>query len=271
MRYLRRHALPDKQQQLLADEQETFHQTPPNERDVDRSWDNFRRRVGFKPIEVCLTQMNAISAEQAEGCHFCMYCECNEGAQIDHFWPKATFPAKVFEWDNLFLACDICNRGKSKTFPLQDGRPMLLNPVDSDPHPELPYDLPEGRYDDEQATPRGTITLKTFALNRDFLIQARKKEWKDVCRCLNALESALSQHNVAEIEGDLMDLAYPPKLALLQELVYLGQSGGLMPTEALERQFFALRKLLTPEGPDALTLTSSGERLRKQLWQALHP
>lgn len=270
MRYLRRPALPDKQQQLLAQAQETFNQTPTERRDTEGSWDKIRRRVGFQPIQVCLTQMNAISAEDGEGCNFCMYCEHTEATGIDHFWPKATFPAKVFEWGNLFWACETCNRGKSKQFPLLDGRPMLLNPVDSDPHPELPYDLAEGRYDDELATPRGKITLKIFRLNREFLIRARKELWKEVCRSLKALESAHAQHNGAEIEAVLMELAYPPKLALLQELVYLSQTGGLMPTEALERDVLALRELLTANGSDALTLTTSGKRLRMQVRQALH-
>lgn len=43
----------------------------------------------------------------------CVYCESIVSAvshyHIEHFSPKSIYHAKTFEWDNLFIACGICN------------------------------------------------------------------------------------------------------------------------------------------------------------------
>lgn len=43
----------------------------------------------------------------------CVYCESIISAvshyHIEHFSPKSLYYAKTFEWDNLFIACGICN------------------------------------------------------------------------------------------------------------------------------------------------------------------
>lgn len=54
----------------------------------------------------------------------CAYCESEVTAaaygQIEHFYPKAIYPEKTFEWENLLLSCEICNNGQHKgvKFPL---------------------------------------------------------------------------------------------------------------------------------------------------------
>lgn len=43
----------------------------------------------------------------------CMYCESYISAvapeHIEHYRPKAVYPEKTFEWNNLGLACPWCN------------------------------------------------------------------------------------------------------------------------------------------------------------------
>src|SRR5712691_1512173 len=60
----------------------------------------------------------------------CMYCEDSRGTDIDHYWPKADYPIKVFRWENMLLACSGCNRSKGRKFPLdKHGDPLLIDPT----------------------------------------------------------------------------------------------------------------------------------------------
>lgn len=52
------------------------------------------------------------------------HCACCDGfpmgpfarETIDHFRPKSQFPRDAFRWENLFLACDVCQKAKGETF-----------------------------------------------------------------------------------------------------------------------------------------------------------
>ena len=64
----------------------------------------------------------------------CMYCEGYIGAvsysHIEHFWPKAPYPAKTFEWENLGLSCQVCNTNKNDVF---DKALPYINPYNENP------------------------------------------------------------------------------------------------------------------------------------------
>ncbi|NJK59184.1 MAG: HNH endonuclease [Oscillatoriales cyanobacterium SM2_1_8] len=75
----------------------------------------------------------------------CAYCESQITAvtygAIEHFFPKSRYPDRTFAWENLLLACDVCNSRKGDTFPLQaDGAPLLVNPSAEDPADRLQFD-----------------------------------------------------------------------------------------------------------------------------------
>jgi len=73
----------------------------------------------------------------------CAYCESEIGhvsdAHIEHYRPKARFPHLTFDWDNLLLACGICNasRYKGDRFPEASEGGPLLNPC---------VDLPDNHF-----------------------------------------------------------------------------------------------------------------------------
>jgi uncharacterized protein (TIGR02646 family) len=61
---------------------------------------------------------------------FCAYCQCPVSSshpgkdgekkppgQIEHFRPKARFPAQAYDWDNYFLSCMGCNGAKHDKWP----------------------------------------------------------------------------------------------------------------------------------------------------------
>lgn len=63
----------------------------------------------------------------------CAYCGSKLGltdlGAIEHFYPKRSYPEKIYDLENLLLACNICNVTKADKFPLDDnGKPLLLNP-----------------------------------------------------------------------------------------------------------------------------------------------
>ncbi len=58
--------------------------------------------AAFQTIRDTLEQMAAGRAR-------CMYCEDSAGTDIEHFQPKALFPALAFTWSNYLLACSYCN------------------------------------------------------------------------------------------------------------------------------------------------------------------
>lgn len=66
----------------------------------------------------------------------CMYCEGYIGAvsfsHIEHFRPKASYPAMTYVWENLGLGCPVCNINKNDVFDeaLPYVNPYYENPDD---------------------------------------------------------------------------------------------------------------------------------------------
>lgn len=70
----------------------------------------------------------------------CMYCLDSEGADMEHFWPKAPYPQHMYQWDNLLLCCTVCGRLKGNRLPLRAGRPQLVDPSRENPWDHLDFD-----------------------------------------------------------------------------------------------------------------------------------
>lgn len=71
----------------------------------------------------------------------CAYCESKVRhityGDIEHIVPKSRVPAKAYEWENLTLACDVCNTNKGDEYtddPAQSHErlidPYIDNPAD---------------------------------------------------------------------------------------------------------------------------------------------
>ena len=157
----------------------------------------------------------------------CCFCEKKIGAEgdIEHFRPKAGFcqgarsPLErpgyywlAYEWDNLLLACPICNqRFKKNLFPLRDPakraknhhgdaaqeEPLFINPASDDPasfigfRQEIPHAL--------RGNKRGKETIKALGLDRENLAEERRGHLNILAtyRSILALEARLT----AEPEG----------------------------------------------------------------------
>jgi uncharacterized protein (TIGR02646 family) len=137
--------------------------------------------------------------------HKCAYCECNIrlGAHYDaeHFRPKIQYYWLGYEWTNLLLACQKCNRDyKGTQFPivdelkrvlqppldklnclkkthchielLENEARLLLHPALDNPKIHLKF-LKNGRV--EGLTPKGIKSIEVYGLDRDELVKYRKR------------------------------------------------------------------------------------------------
>lgn len=135
----------------------------------DRYWNKYRKTEVKKALQ-------AMSHDK------CAYCESKishlDYGHIEHYRPKSRYPHLTFAWENLLLACAICNGAEHKgdRFPLKDGdetQPLLLNPCDDNPADHL--ELFEARL--VPLTERGKVTCDLMGLNRDALFDQRRERY----------------------------------------------------------------------------------------------
>jgi hypothetical protein len=141
----------------------------------------------------------------------CMYCESEVDhigyLHIEHIRPKARhkFPELTYEYENLGLACPVCNGNKSDTF---DATLPFINPyVDNPPkhfYAAGPFVFAKAR------DKRAKLTETEIGLNRSALFEARGERIKtlrglfdEYHREKNAtLKAALKAQLLKEIEND---------------------------------------------------------------------
>ncbi len=153
----------------------------------------------------------------------CAFCECDTSVgaayDIEHFRPKILYYWLCYEWTNLLLSCQVCNRYyKQAHFPLEkESNRVKIHPLKqgkfdkeachiADPtlkaekrlllHPAL--DLPSEHLmflkDGSAAslTEKGRISIEKYGLNRDELIFARKEI------LLNIQDTILSEYEESD-------------------------------------------------------------------------
>lgn len=125
---------------------------------VEQVWKGARATKAMDVVFRTLCTMGGVRAR-------CMFCGDSRGTDIEHYWPKVSYPDKSFQWENMLLACAGCNRKKGERFPLDEhGKPLLVNPVDEEPWRFLIFDDVTGRIearwrpDIGAPDPRGSTT-----------------------------------------------------------------------------------------------------------------
>jgi uncharacterized protein (TIGR02646 family) len=161
MRRVHRPALPGRVQNYLDRRSATV--SPAG---VERAWKAARQTRALATVVATLQSM--MGPRQR-----CMYCVDSHGSDIEHFWPKATYPERAFRWPNMLLCCTECGRFKGDRFPLSNvGQPMLVDPSVEDPWEHLDFDPDTGnltaRYDATAGapSPKGQRTVEILRLDR---------------------------------------------------------------------------------------------------------
>jgi hypothetical protein len=141
--------------------------------------DEKRRRAGASPTEFW-RRIRPRLREDAEALFQashgkCAYCESRMAhvsrAQIDHYYPKASFPRRCFDWSNWLLSCGRCNDSKWASFPACDGEPCLVDPGSEDPAAHVEFRGAMAAYKSR----RGEVTIDLVGLNRSPLEDERTR------------------------------------------------------------------------------------------------
>jgi hypothetical protein len=112
----------------------------------------------------------------------CAYCESKflhvSYGDVEHVTPKSLRPELTFEWDNLTLACEVCNTNKSVS-------EEVIDPYNQDPSEHIYF---EGVV--AVAWPGddlGYNTERILKLNRVELLEARKERREAIYRTLEVV------------------------------------------------------------------------------------
>lgn len=191
MRRISRPLLPATTAKALAKRQdEADAKRAAGHLNVERTWKSARQS---KPLKTVHDTLRAMAGQRER----CMYCCDSHGTDIEHFWPKADHPDRMFRWPNLLLCCTECGRFKGNRFPLKNGTPMLVDPSAEDPWQFLDFDPMTGvivaRFDLAAGTEsaKGVETVKLLQLDRrEALNDGYLKTWR---RLRATLEGGLGQ------------------------------------------------------------------------------
>jgi hypothetical protein len=115
-------------------------------------------------------EIKAVLIEETSG--KCAYCESKVRhityGDVEHIVPKSTAVEKTFEWENLTLACDVCNGNKSNDFGNHES---FVDPYKVEPSEHFffagPMILPLPTSDP------GLLTESVLKLNRVPLVEKR--------------------------------------------------------------------------------------------------
>jgi uncharacterized protein (TIGR02646 family) len=194
MKRLKRLALSAEALAFLRERSEVIAGSPNPQAEAMRLW----RQQANKAFR----EMRETLGKMASGLERCMYCEDSEGVAIEHFWPKAAYPERAFDWLNHLIACTRCNSNfKRDRFPLDGaGAPLLVNPADEEPLDHLSFSPSTGRF--EARSPKGDPSIEIFGLNRTTLTKGRKNAWI----ALQLLVIGYAKHRVAGRDAEAEEI-----------------------------------------------------------------
>lgn len=145
----------------------------------------------------------------------CCYCESRISPasyeHIEHRAPKSIFPELTFEWNNLHLACSVCNNKKLNKW---DSKDEILDSVDDEINGHLKYLGPHI----DNITKRGYTTIQHANLNRSELLNARTVILAEVIKVLDEIKG-LPNIRKAKYESELNKMVNEQFGSIVQHLM----------------------------------------------------
>lgn len=138
--------------------------------------------------------------------HKCAYCESRMEAvsfpHIEHILPKSRHREKTFEWDNLTVACQVCNTKKDTREPTADN---FVHPYTDEPEQRFHF------FGAFMASKNGELSARNMInwleLNRSPLVVSRNEV---VNRVVQIYLEAISLQR--EARREFLDLSLAPLL-----------------------------------------------------------
>jgi CRISPR/Cas system Type II protein with McrA/HNH and RuvC-like nuclease domain len=113
----------------------------------------------------------------------CAYCESKlrhiHHGDVEHVYPKSLNPDLTFDWENLTLACEICNQNKSDRDPEHS---QIIDAYMDEPDQHLFF---LGPFIFATGTPKGVSTRLLLELDRAELIERRKERLDKIASILS--------------------------------------------------------------------------------------
>ena len=132
----------------------------------------------------------------------CAYCESKllhvTYGDVEHIVPKSTSVERTFEWNNLTLACDVCNTNKSDHFGDHDD---LVDPYEVNPSEH--FNFVGAMVLAVAGSARGHTTESTILLNRLELLERRAERLQQVCKQLHLLVEVADPNRKAVMSSDV--------------------------------------------------------------------
>ena len=222
-----------RQKQQDIDGQADF---PTKVRRAQSLWDNKSSGIpgknAFRDIREKLSMMSSSPG-------ICCYCENNESTDIEHIYPKKSYPNKAFQWENYLLACSVCNthyksdkcsvfdpeqshavsditppRGRFPEPPNEDY--CLVNPRFENPMDFFKLELtrtqsfffePLTLNAQSRSFLKANYTIETLGLNtRDTVVNARKAAAQDFIAALRKYQQVHQAGTFDELEAVVADI-----------------------------------------------------------------
>ncbi|MDE2835575.1 MAG: TIGR02646 family protein [Bacteroidota bacterium] len=159
---------------------------------------NCRKRYNQRDVRQALQEMYG---------QVCCYCESSMKSasygEIEHRKPKSKFPQFTFDWDNLHLACQVCNRNKGAKW---DDSAPILDSVEDDVQEHLDYRMRPGAPKRHGLSARGTTTIEHAGLNRQGLLEERWSVFCGVMRITRSLRENPDGPNSEQVSKGLSEL-----------------------------------------------------------------
>jgi uncharacterized protein (TIGR02646 family) len=198
---------------LLAKRQEKANDFATNDSRVEPAWKSFR---GTKSAR----QMAAVLAEIFHG--KCAYCEQESAKDVEHYFPKCSYPGRMFLWDNFLWACKNCDTDKLDQFPLDSREnPLLLHPGRDDPLDYFCWDLLSGKmvlHPDPARGERARQTRDLLHLDQHSVAEERRNKLHNVVYLLARVvkEDPVAEDTLARLRDELA--AHRPWLSIVRQL-----------------------------------------------------
>ncbi len=184
--------------------------------EAKRLWDQKAVKT-FEEVRTTLKNM-------ASGVERCMYCESNEGTDIEHFWPLGRAPCRAFDWSNYLLSCSACNSNhKGYRFPRKHGQPLLINPTEDDPLDHLVL-TPTGKF--VPITEKGETSIPVFGLDRGPLERSRVIAWVAVDSLIIRYANACARGDSSLALGTQKALCEYPQVSVFAALLRVAEGMG---------------------------------------------
>jgi uncharacterized protein (TIGR02646 family) len=196
MHYIKRLPLDDDESKNLDSHKNWQSQPEYRDTSAQKYWENHSDNATIRRVREVLKIMAGLGAR-------CMYCVHSHGSDIEHFYPKAVYPDKMFEWGNLLLCCTECGREKGTKFPVAYEQPLLINPTKTNPWADLDFDPVTSeltaRYDASinAPSPRGKATIEVLKFDRrEDLAKEYGRTWKRLVRKIGEFLLAPQENDV---------------------------------------------------------------------------